>query len=101
MQQGRDFDFSFSPTVSSPAIKIVIAFAAAYNLILAILDVVNCFQNTMIPIEKCLYITLSPYYLEWFTETWPEVQLEPDENNQYVVQTLNGIQGQKEVGRSW
>ena len=46
MEKGKDFDFSYSPTVSAPALRMMIANAASNNRILGVLDVVNCFQNT-------------------------------------------------------
>ena len=46
------YNFSASPMVSYPALRTMIAIAAAFNLTLASLDVTNYFQNTMIPPDK-------------------------------------------------
>jgi hypothetical protein len=50
-KRGEDFDFSFSPTASAGAVKGSIAIAAQNRLELALLDVENCFQTMLVPIE--------------------------------------------------
>ena len=45
MVQGRDFDFSYSPTISYPGFRTAIALTAILGYRLFILDVENCFQN--------------------------------------------------------
>ena len=59
MIKGLHFDFSASPTVSYPALRTMIALAAAYNLTLASLDVTNCFQ-----LKIFLAILFGFYHLE-------------------------------------
>ena len=100
MEKGKDFDFSYSPTVSAPALRMMIANAASNNRILGVLDVVNCFQNTATPIESRVFVTIPPYYIEWYNSRFPEAPLE-DDGSGYVLQTINGMQGGKETGRNW
>ena len=101
MIQGLHFDFSASPTVSYPALRTLIALAAALGLILASTDVTNCFQNTLIPPNKRIWITLPPRYMKWFKKTYPDVEVEESTSNSYLLQTMTGMQGEKDVGRGW
>ena len=101
MIQGLHYDFSASPTVSYPALRTMIAIVAAYNLTLASLDVTNCFQNTMIPPEKRIWVSLPPRYMQWFKKTYPDVDVEVSDSNRYVMQTMTGMQGEKDAGRGW
>ena len=39
--------------------------------------------------------------MEWFKETYPDIKLPESLSNKYVLQTINGIQGRKDAGRSW
>ena len=95
MIQGLHFDFSASPTVSYPALRTLIAIAAALGLTLASTDVTNCFQNTMIPAEKRIWISLPPRYMKWFKKTYPDVEVENSPSNRYLLQTMTGMQGEK------
>ena len=45
MVQGRDFDFSFSPVITHPALRAFYATAAAFALTLAVMDVKNVFKT--------------------------------------------------------
>jgi hypothetical protein len=101
MVQGKDFDFSFSPTISYPGMRIVLAFCAVLNLTSAILDVENCFQNDAIKPEQRLFVTAPPLYIQWFKETYPDIKLEQAPDGKYVLQTINGMQGRKDAGRNW
>lgn len=83
MQQGVDFDYSYSPTVSAPCIRVFLAICSSRGLVIFVLDVVNCFQNTMSPEEERRYVTLPPFYMEWFEENYPEVEIEKDESGMY------------------
>ena len=65
MVQGLHFDFSASLTVRYQALRTMIAIAAAYNLTLVSVDVTNCFQNTIIPPEKRIWVSLPPKYMQW------------------------------------
>ena len=99
MQQGSDFDFSYSPTISYAALRLLLAYSAAKSRRLSIVDVENCFQNGVIPHEDRVYVTTPPHYIPWFKQTFPGVPLKNAKN--YVLQTLNGMQGRKDAGRTW
>ena len=47
-QQGIDYELSYSPTSGAVPIRITLCIAASFNLTIGIIDVVNCFQSTML-----------------------------------------------------
>ena len=75
--------------------------AAILNLTLYSLDVSNCFQSNAIKPEERLWIASPVRYVEWFKLTYPQAKLEPSPSGKYVLQTINGMQGGKDAGRSW
>eukprot|EP00956_Cyclotella_meneghiniana_P030378 scaffold76242_cov40-Cyclotella_meneghiniana.AAC.1 len=97
-QQGIDFEFSYSPTAGMAPIRITLATAASFDWILAVIDIVNCFQSTLIPPEERLVISMPPFYRKWFQEKYPEVKWEHSPSNKYVLEVINGIQGDKGGG---
>ena len=101
MEQGKDFDFSYSPTIGHTPLRAVICQSASLRRRLSILDVSNCFQSDSIELERRLYMRLPHKYLEWFAEKYPQVEYEKDPNGEYVIQTINNLQGRKDAGRSW
>ena len=100
-EKGIDYEFSYSPTSGAPPIRITLSLAASHDLILAIIDVVNCFQSTLIPEDERLIITMPPLYRKWFQKTYPNVKWEHSPSGKYVLQLLNGLQGDKSIGRKW
>ena len=100
-QQGIHYEFSYSPTAGMAPIRITLCTAAAFDWIVAVIDVVNCFQSTMIPPEDRLVISMPPFYRKWFQEKYPEVKWEHSPSNKYVLEVINGIQGDKSIGRRW
>eukprot|EP00956_Cyclotella_meneghiniana_P029504 scaffold71543_cov60-Cyclotella_meneghiniana.AAC.2 len=44
---------------------------------------------------------MPPFYRKWFQEKYPEVQWEHSPSNKYVLEVINGIQGDKGIGRRW
>ena len=101
MVQGVHFDFSSSPTVSYPALRTLIAIVAAYDLRMASTDATNCFQNTIIPPEQRIWISLPPRYLKWLKKTYPDVEIEDSASNAYASQAMTGMQGKRNAGRGW
>eukprot|EP00956_Cyclotella_meneghiniana_P003313 scaffold4007_cov49-Cyclotella_meneghiniana.AAC.13 len=98
-QQGIDYEFSYSPTAGMAPIRITLATAASFDWILAVIDIVDCFQSTLIPPEaERLVILLPPFYRKWFQEKYPEVKWEHWQSNKYVLGVINGIQGDKGIG---
>ena len=100
MEKGTHFDFSYSPTISYPCLRLVLAWSASLGLQCSILDVENCFQNEACDPEKRIFITAPPLYIEWFKETYPDIKL-PKNDGKWVLQTINGMQGRKDAGRNW
>jgi hypothetical protein len=75
MEQGNYFDFSCSPTISYPALRIVIATTAYFFYYCAILNVTNCFQNNAIEACKRVFVQAPVCYIEWFKERYPNIKL--------------------------
>ena len=46
-----------------------------HRLTARILDVSNAFQNTNVPIHERVCTSPTPYYLDWFERTYPDVPL--------------------------
>eukprot|EP00978_Attheya_sp_CCMP212_P018612 scaffold51284_cov67-Attheya_sp.AAC.2 len=81
MQKGFDYVESYAPVAMACSICITIALAG-HSMMLAITDVTNAFQNTMIPIAE---------------------QITPlkEEGGKYCLQSVNAIQGTKPAGTQW
>ena len=99
--KGIDYLYSYSPTASAFTIRLTLSFASSQGLIIGILDVVNCFQNTLVAINERLVVTTPPYWMDWFKLRYPECKLKQDPNDKYVIQICNGIQGDRAIGRRW
>lgn len=100
-EKGIDFEFSFSATTSAPAVRITLTYAAAFGLTLAIIDVVNAFQSTMLKHADRLTIAMPPFYKQWFEKKYPRHKLRQSPSGKYVLQLLKGLQGDKSIGRKW
>jgi len=100
-EEGIDYEFSYSPTAGAAPIRITISIAASEDLTVAIIDVVNCFQSTLIPEDERVIISMPPLYRKWFTQKYPNVKWEHSPSGKYVLQLLNGLQGDKSIGRKW
>ena len=100
-EAGIDYEFSYSPTAGAAPIRITISIAASEDLTVAIIDVVNCFQSTLIPEDERVIISMPPLYRKWFTQKYPNVKWEHSPSGKYVLQLLNGLQGDKSIGRKW
>ena len=101
-EQGVDFEHSWSPTISAIALRLTLFLAAYLGLQLAILDIVNCFQHTLLEEKDCLIIHAPYGYLRWFRHNFPKHKITPSPSGKYVLQIMGkGIQGDKGVGRRW
>jgi hypothetical protein len=85
-QQGIDYEFSYSPTAGGASI---LCHSACLRLTLAIIDVVNCFQSTLLLQEERLIITMPPLYKKWFQSKYPNVKWEESPSGKYVLELLN------------
>lgn len=99
--QEINYEFSYSPTAGTLAIRITLNLAASENLTLHIINVVNCFQSTLIPQEERLIISMPPMYKTWFKSKYPNVKWDEPPSGKYVLELLNGLQGDKSIGRKW
>eukprot|EP00957_Ditylum_brightwellii_P091340 6954428-Ditylum_brightwellii.AAC.1 len=100
--QGIDFDMSYSPTNAFDNIRMIIAIAAAENMIIYSLGVSNTFQTN---IEEKLYervcISIPLFYLDYFFGKWPDYPLLGTPANELCLQGLKSIQGTKPTGHKW
>jgi hypothetical protein len=64
MEQGKYFDFLCSPTISYPALQIVIPTATYFFYYCASIDVTNYFQKNIIDKYKQVFTTTSVCYIE-------------------------------------
>ena len=102
MLQGIDFDHSWSPTISAIAVRVTLYYAAMLGLTLSVLDVVNCFQSTLLPEKDCLIIRAPFGYVNWFQHTFPNIKINKSPSGKYVLQIMGrGLQGDKCIGRRW
>ena len=74
-------------------------YAAFIRLTFALLDVTNCFQNTLIPAKDRACVTLPNFYMEWFKREYPQYELEASPSGKYVLQAQKGLQGDKQIGQ--
>ena len=65
-----------------------------HRLTARILDVINEFHNTNIPIHERVCVSSPSYYLDWFEKSYPYVPLNRDDG-QFCLQFMNGMQGTK------
>eukprot|EP00978_Attheya_sp_CCMP212_P012093 scaffold30048_cov56-Attheya_sp.AAC.1 len=89
------FQESYSAVALASSVWMTVAITAAENMILAIIDVKNAFQNTMLPDGQCQHLSLPPYYIAWFRRKYPTATIEEAPDGQYCIQTVNAIQGSK------
>ena len=99
--KGIDFEASWAPVIGACPYRLTLAWSASRRLELAIVDVENCFQNTMVPEDERCVLHLPPYYMEWFTREYPGYKLDTSPSGRYVLVAMKGIQGEKPVGRKW
>ena len=72
--KGIDFDKSYSPVAHANSSRIKIAIAARHILTTRILDVINEFQNTNVPIHERVCVSPPPYYIYRFEISTPMFQ---------------------------
>ena len=58
----------------------------------SVLDVMNNFYNTNVPVEEIVWIKPLPYYLDCFDKSYPKLPLNRD-NGTFYLQFMNITQG--------
>ena len=81
--------------------RCLLAVAAAKRLRLSICDVENCFQNTIIEPSQRIFITSPFRYVDWFKDRYPDTKVRESKSGKYALQTINGMQGEKDAGANW
>eukprot|EP00957_Ditylum_brightwellii_P021648 1632567-Ditylum_brightwellii.AAC.1 len=80
----------------------IIAIAAAENMIIYGLDVSNTFQtNIEEKTYERVYISIPLFYLEYFFRKWTDYPLLRRPANELYIQVLKSIQGTKPAGHKW
>ena len=77
--QGIYFDQSYSPVAHAESFRINLAIVDMHRLDDKVLDVSNAFHNTNVSILERVCVIPSPYYLDWFEKSHPNVPLNQDE----------------------
>ena len=90
-----DFQENYAPTIDPTTIRIQVCFSCHRNYTLAVIDVKNAFQNTIVPPSSRIYTTLPPTYLEWLRSEYNETFFP---NETYLRQMLNASQGTRDAG---
>ena len=99
--KGIDFGYSWSPVMGASALRMTLLYAAVERLCLAILDIENCFQNTLVEPEDRVVVTLPNFYMEWFRQEYPDYVIDESPSGKYVVQSQRGLQGDRAIGRKF
>ena len=86
----------FSPTVLADSIRFTICFSAYFNFTISLIDIVNCFQNTMRSPDTPVHMHTPPWCREWFKNRNPNTPLSDAEL--LVVQLFNVCQGGIDAG---
>ena len=102
MIQGIHFLFSHCAVSGNSSLLIMLAICAKCMLTLSVHDIGNAFQGT--PREETketppIYITMPPYYMQWFKKSFPKVKI--DDNEKYVLQMFSNMQGTKNASRDF
>ena len=53
---------------------IIVALAARHDITLAIANVKNVFQNSMMPVGERAHVTMPAYYLQWYRHKYLNVK---------------------------
>ena len=98
--KGIDFDQYYIPVAHADLFIINISIVGMNRLTAMILDFSNSFHNKNFPIHKIVCVITTPYYLEWFEISYPNVPLNIY-YGPFFLQCMNVIQGTKQSGRKW
>ena len=88
-----------STAVLGDSLRFTAGVSAHCNLIMSMIDVINCFQNTMRGPTDPVYVNLPPYYRQWFENIHPKIKLL--DSKYLFVQLFNVCQGGVDAGKLW
>jgi len=86
-RQGLDYDMTYAPVVRWETIRMFLVIAVANNFYTTLIDYVSAY--TQAKIERTTYMHI------------PKGYKINDTNEQYVLQLINNLYGQKQAGRVW
>ena len=99
---GIDFQESYAPVGHVDRIWMILCIAASKWLECRILDISNAFQISIIfDPSQHVYITLPPWYIEFFFQKWPDYDLPSLNMKELVLQCFWLLQGTKPASHQW
>ncbi len=102
MKENMIFTDSYSPVAGNYSIRTLLNISAAKGLTVRVLDISNALQNAIIfDPSEWTYLSLPPFYLEWFQQQWPAYVLPSSNTKDLVIPCLKSIQGTRDAGRRW
>jgi len=102
MQQGVDYNQSYSPIAKDDSICMCLCIGASQGMSAYIIDTVNAFQTQVESNPaKRQYITLPPCYLQFFQRTFQHIKLPSDDPKKLCMQTQTSWQGCTDAGNKW
>jgi hypothetical protein len=89
MKAHIDYTNSYFPVGSINGICLILSLAAEKGWTLNVLDISKAFQTSIIfDPNKRTYLSLPPFYLEWFHSQWPDYVLPSKNPKDLVIQCL-------------
>ena len=82
------------------SLRFTVAICAFFSLWMSVIDIVNCFQNTIRDINDEVFMSLPPSCKKWFKLCHPNIKL-PENKEKLIMQLLNVCQGSVDAGQKW
>lgn len=102
MLEGIDFTCSYSPTAEYISILIMLAYAWNLGWLVYAIDMSNAYQTVCKPDpSQRHYLSIPEIYMEWFRSRWPTHPLAKCRAKEVCLQSLRGIQGEKDAGNGF
>ena len=87
--RGSEFTESLFPLIITCLVNYIIYFASSRNIIGEVLVITNTFQNIIIaPVDR-VYVTTTPYYLQWFCQRYPKIKIKYSNWVRHALQACN------------
>lgn len=90
----------YAPTCLGDSLRFTVAVCAFFSLWVSVLDIVNCFQNTMRDLDDEIFMYLPPHYRQWFKLRYPNISL-PETAEKLIIRLFNVCQGNIDAGLQW